>query len=533
MFKRNALILTVLIVLLVSFALFAFLIKKDKYVFHKEVTTKKILVKNLLGINGFEWDVLQDPNEPAVGSRVYEPKFDLLKSFGLFRHYIDWEKLEDKPGNYSFNPTWRGSWNYDVVYERFKQEGTLVLACIKNSPDWLHKTYPADEQDAENLPLTYGSERGAPKSYLAMAKVAFQFAARYGSNKNVAPSLLSVNSTLRWNGDTPNEVKVGLNTVKYIECNNEPDKWWKGKKAEQTASEYAANLSAFYDGHMGKLGANAGVKNADPNMVVVMAGLAAPDTAYVSQIVEWCRKNRGYKKNGDINLCFDVVNYHLYANNNEDLIQKLLKDKRGVAPELSKQGKIADDFIAVTKKIAKNMEVWVTEAGYDVHESSPQKAIAIGEKSELITQADWMVRSSLLFARHGIDKVFYYILNDVNFTGGLYGSSGFVVDGRKRPVADYFYQLKNLMGNYQYLQTLNTDPLVDVYMLGDKKMFALCIPDEVGRTQLYKLALKGHQKAIIYYLKAGTDKMEEKTVNVINGFLTVNVTETPMFIQGI
>jgi hypothetical protein len=532
MLKKRSILYSSLIFLLIALGLTVFLLKKDKPHFNKEIAAKKILMKNLLGINAFEWDVLQDPNDPANGSRIYEPKFDLIKSFGLFRHYIDWEKLEDKEGRYSFNPTWRGGWNYDIIYDRFKQEGITVLACIKNSPDWLHKTYPADEQDNENLPIPFGSKRTDPKSYLSMAKVAFQFAARYGANKNIDTQLVKVNSTLRWNGDSPNEKKIGLNTIKYIECNNEPDKWWKGKKAQQTAEEYAANLSAFYDGNMGKLGKDVGVKTADPSMIVVMGGLASPDTLFVKGLVDWCIKNRGYKPDGKVNLCFDVINYHLYANNNDDLIQKVIKKKRGIAPELSKQAKIADQFVNYAKALDKNMEVWVTEAGYDVHESSPQKAVKIGEKSVLDTQADWMVRSSLLFARHGINKVFYYMLNDTNPEGGLYSSAGFVSGNNRRPVADYFLQLKNLMGNYQYQQTISNDPFVDIYSLGNKKMFVLCVPDEVGREENYRLQMKGHKQATIYYLKAGANQMDKKIVEVRDGHISINVTETPIVVQG-
>ena len=43
--------------------------------------------------------------------------------------------------------------------------------------------------------------------------------------------------------------EIGLNLIKYVECENERDKWWKGRRAYQTLAEYAANLSAFYDGH--------------------------------------------------------------------------------------------------------------------------------------------------------------------------------------------------------------------------------------------------------------------------------------------
>ena len=523
--------------LILSFFIIALLFSScskdsDLQLDESDIAAKRISVNHLLGINAFEWDFLQDPVYPADGSKIFEAKFKLINSFGQFRHYLDWEKLEFTPGKYTFNQTRSGGWNLDVIYQRCKQAGIEPLVCIKNAPNWLYKSYPVSEQNAENVPLAYPANRLLPSSYVAMAKVGFQFAARYGANKKIDSGLLSVDTSRRWRDDIVNEVKIGLNTVKYVECNNEPDKWWKGKQAMQSAEEYAANLSAFYDGHMGRLGKNVGVKTADPSMVVVMGGLATPDINYVKAIVAWCKKNRGLKADGSVNLCFDVINYHLYANNIDEWHVKLFKLQRGKAPELSEQGDKADEFVAYAHTINKKMEVWNTESGYDVDLSSAQKAIAIKRKSALITQADWILRSSLLYARHGVNRAFYYMLTDLNPTVGRFASSGFIVGDKRKPVADYFFQVKNLMGNYVYNSTVNNDPLVDIYTMEKKMMFILTVPDEVGRTESYDLRLPKAKKAIIYQLRPGADHMTIDTVIVNNYVLKVEVSETPIFVQA-
>jgi hypothetical protein len=497
------------------------------------IPAKKISLNSQLGINAFEWDFLQDPVFPADGSKIYEPKLNLMKSFSQFRHYLDWEKLEYTPGNYTFNQTRSGGWNLDVIYERCKKEGIEPLVCIKTIPNWLYKSYPVSEQNSENVPLKYPADRLQPASYIEMAKVGFQFAARYGSNRNIDSSLISIDTSRRWRDDIVNQKKIGLNNVKYIECNNEPDKWWKGKPAEQSPEEYAANLSAFYDGHMGKLGKNVGVKTADPKIMVVMGGLATPKVEYVKAMVEWCRKNRGLKADGSVNLCFDIINYHLYANNNDKWYVKLFKKHRGNSPENSNIAQVANEFVNYARSINNNMEVWNTESGYDIDLSSPQKAIAIKEKSALITQADWTLRSSLLYARHGINRSFYYLLTDLNPTVGRFASSGFVDGDKRRPVADYFYQVKNLMGNYHYETTINKDPFVDVYALGDKKMYVLAVPDEVGREEEFTLNVFGATKADIFTLKPGNDQMDVKRVNIVNGEIKLTVTETPIFVRAL
>ena len=150
-------------------------------------------------------------------------------------------------------------------------------------------SYPAELRNNENVPAKFGKNLSDPNSYVEQARAAFQFAARYGSNKSINKNLVKVNSSARWTNDQINQIQIGKGLVKYIECDNERDKWWKGRKAYQTGREYAANLSAFYDGHKQKMGKDVGVKNADSSMKVVMAGLANPSTDYIKGMIDWCK----------------------------------------------------------------------------------------------------------------------------------------------------------------------------------------------------------------------------------------------------
>ncbi|WP_448700087.1 hypothetical protein ACFGVR_23245 [Mucilaginibacter sp. AW1-3] len=498
--------------------------------------TQKIVpnaLKNMFGINAYEWNFLQNPKNLNDASHIYPPKMDLIKCFSGVRHYLDWEKIEPVEGSFTFNPANNGGWNYDAIYTECKQDGIEVLMCLKNCPPWIVKTYPSNLQNGEDVPAPYGPDRLKPASYLLQAKAAFQLAARYGYNKKVDPKLVTVATKPRWTADPVNEVKIGMGLVRYIECDNERDKWWKGKQAQQSAEEYAANMSAFYDGDQGRLGKNAGVKTADPTMQVLMGGLANPDPAFVEEMINWCKTHRGYRKDGSIDLCFDVINYHFYPNNNQDNDNK--QATRGKAPELTEAARIADAFVTLADRTAHRPEVWITECGYDLNAQSSQRAIAIGNKKAEDTQADWILRSTLLFNRHGIKRLFFYQLFDDNPTSTIkYGTSGLTDEHtvKRRPAADYLLQTSRLMGNYTYRQTIGNDPLIDVYQLGAKKMYVLMIPDEKGRTATYKLNL-GTRKAVIHSLKPGADAMTDRTVKTAKGKLDIPVTETPVFVEGI
>ncbi len=484
---------------------------------------RDIKLKDMFGVNAYEWN-FQDGNTPW---QINESRMDMAKSFTGIRHYMDWQKLESQEGVYSYNPTLSGGWHYDQIYERCKEAGIEVLACLKTLPDWMLDTYPPNERDHENVPVRYGSDFADPASYIEQARIGFQYAARYGSNTQVNPSLLSVYTTPRWPGDNPNTVKIGMDLIKYIECDNERDKWWKGRKGYQTAREYAANLSAFYDGHKNTLGSATGVKNADPDMKVVIAGLVS-NIDYIKGMVDWCKEFRGYHPDGRVNLCWDVINYHIYTDNTSS--SQSGTSTRGAAPEVTIADEKTTDFVTVAQQLCYGMPVWITETGFDVHQDSPLKAIPIGTKTALDTQADWILRMSLFSARHGIEKVFFYQMYDDNATGMIFGSSGLINSNlTRRPAADFLYQANKLFGEYVYKQTLQADPIVDRYELDGHPMYALVVPDETGRTATYHLAAGSNNKLKVYKPKAGVDNMEVQEISAANGAFSIPVGETPVF----
>ncbi len=485
---------------------------------------KDIPLKNGFGFNGFEWDFLD-----SGGFDVDSNKLKPIKTFSGFRHYMDWEKLEAIEGVYTFSPTMSGGWNYDAVYESCKQQGIEVLACLQTMPSWMEATYPSTSRDRDFAPLKYGRNFASPASYIEQAKVAFQYTARYGRNTLVNPALLSVYDKPRWTADHVNSIRIGLDLVKYIECGNERDKWWRGRAGYQTGREYAANLSAFYDGHKNTMGPGVGVKNADPTMKVVMTGLASASIDYVKGMIDWCKEFRGYNADSSVNICWDVINYHYYSNNS-DASQSGIST-RGTAPEISSAGKVAKEFVALAHQSLHDMPVWVTELGYDANQGSPYKAIAIGNKDEYITQADWSLRSALLYNRLGIERSFFYELYDDNFPNPIqFASSGLInQDKTRKPVADYMYQASKLIGNYVYKETLSQDPIVDRYELNGKSAYIAYIPDEVGRTGTYTLSLNATQ-AKIYTPLAGSDTMSISQKAITNGSLTLALSETPIFI---
>lgn len=542
----------------------------------KEYIQKPVKLKDMLGVNTYVWNFLK-----ASRRGVNLEKVEAGKNFSAVRDYVDWVKIEPADGMYSFSPVRDGGWEYDLYYKTLKDNDIEVLTCFKTVAPWAQEEfYPKGMRNSENSPSPwtklpepvkpekkafaqekeyekarekYEAEQAAydadiaairldPKSYVKFSKAAFQFVARYGSNKKLDPKLVTPFSG---NGDEKlkwiiQEKKIGLDYIKVIECNNEPNAWWKGRKRYQTAREYAANLSAFYDGHMGTMGPGVGVKNADPNILVAMGGVADNSPAYVQGIIDWCKEFRGYKPDGSVNLCFDIANYHGYANNGGG---QYSKSSWGLPPEVTPLHEKVTTFLQVMKEFGNDVPVYITELGYDVNGSS-QQALASPTRSKLQAHGDWIIRSCLYYARQGISKLYFYQLYDESGyaanvragkeDNGTYGASGLIDNNTltRRPAADYMAQLGSKFGEYAYKQTINKDPFVDIYELKGQRMYALVVPDMKSRTEDFELNL-GTTHANIYEFADGSLQFKITKVPTVKGKLKVKVTETPQFIEGV
>lgn len=486
----------------------------------------KVKFQNYLGTNMYEWNLLQNDIFPFVSWEPYEPKWDVLKHFHVFRHYLDWNKIEMEQGTYSFQPTRDGAWNLDTLYQRIKSTGHEVIVDLKALPKYILDTYPPGQQDKENAPLdAYNLDPNLPGSYLRAGKMFFQFAARYGATA-VDTNLLSVYTVPAYVGAAVNVKMTGLNYVNIIEMENERDKWWKGRKGYQSGREYAAYASAVYDGHLGTLGPNVGIKTADPTMKVAMAGVAQPTPDYIRGIVDWCKQYR------NDSLPFDYINYHMYSND-AGSTQYNGAQTRGIAPELGRLADVANTFNTVSQHYAHDRPVIQTEHGYDIMQESPQKAIPIGSKDEFATQADWSIRSMLSYARTRHKYFTTYEFGD-NAPGSpaIFLTSGFINGSLKRPSLDFVEQFGKVLGQWEWDTTIHHDPEVDIYTNGIAKRYVIWEASENGSIDTFNYKLAVHNNKIKTFTpKIGSSDMDQNYVTVVGDSVSLTATETPLIFE--
>ncbi|WP_127578941.1 discoidin domain-containing protein [Paenibacillus koleovorans] len=461
----------------------------------------KPVMEDLMGMNAFHDDPLS-VQEVLKVVREY--------------HNWDWETAATAypSDTNNFAPSNIPGVNFDTFYTDMKNAGMTVSPAQKAKPAWLVST-------DYNTPMTVPNGLSAivPASYAARADHLFQFAARYGGT-SVADGKLKL---------TAGQPRVsGLNLIDYIEDWNEPNGDWGARKAYWTPYEYAAMLSADYDGHVGTMGNTFGIKTADPSMKVVMGGLAGYRFDYLRAMEAWSKYNRS-----DGSFPADVLNFHMYCQNTAKT--------KGISPEDCNLKGMTKELVDYRDTYMPGKEVWVSEFGYDTHPSSPQGAPVIGTKTNVEVQADWLVRSYLALAASGIDRAMMYMLRDVDADNGKYSTSGLVGpknDWTPKLSWYYVYTMRNTLTGNRYLGELSSgNPNVKVYKFksatDNSGVYAVWAPTSNGTTVSgYSLPLSTSATSATLVTMAGGDTDGVSSgLTISSHAVTVNVSETPIFVK--
>lgn len=466
-----------------------------------------------IGLNGFN-------NDPV----------ERLAAGGQLREYHSWvwddgnmnQTAPAFPKNtFAWNPSgvsgkgW--GWNFDAFYRKARGAGIEVVPVVQGSPGWM-KEHKGDR--LKEKPVAPGRDPEDPASYAAHADYLFQFAARYGSTK-VDDALLKLRE---------GQPRVsGLGLIRYLENWNEPDRTWDGRAAHFKPFELAAMSSADIDGHRGALGKTVGVRNADPKMKFVLAGLAFPEIEYLKALKFWADVNRG----GDFPA--DVLNLHHYSN---DAGGQGGGAKHGVSPEADGLRKKMKRYVDWRDRNLPGRELWLSEFGYDTHPESPQSVPAIGPNDREEVQGQWLVRAYLELAAAGIDRAQMFMLRDVDPSSGfVYATSGLTrgIKQKHRPKKAWFYVsgMRRILRKTRFAAEVDSgNPGVRIYRFdGDgRSVFAAwCPTSKALRVPDFALpvAAEGAER---FDLEAGHPEGRKGVLEIRNGRPRFEVTERPTFI---
>lgn len=469
------------------------------------------------------------PDDPVklAGVGNYLRPYILSKWFLYDVDEVDYKDLLENPQKleFAFNPAAAGggTWIEDGL-KSYHNAGFDVVPSFKESFMFLTQN---SKPGLDNKPRLLHEDGNDPWAWRWIGIYFYQFAARYGSTKVPEEKLL-----LR-----ADQQKIsGLGWVKYMQGENEADKWWLGSESEFSPEEWAAYHSVMYDGHMGrvgkKLGLGCGIKNADPEMKVVLGPLAHLNYDYFKRAITWWETNR--TDDGYPTYPFDAFSMHRYANSAGK--QRDLNGK-GISPE-------DFDFYSFTKEFADfshkyDKEAWITEFGYDVNPASPQGISPSTVYRNAEVQGMWLCRSYLEMYAAGMDRAAIYMLRDVADGPGIFQTCG-ITTGKgvwaRKPAWYYIKTMTEALKGCNLVSMGKKNEYgVKVYEFkhGEKSAFAVWSPTSAARRiPNFPLNLpKG--KYTIFALKDKKESGFQTTFEWQGGDFMLPVGEIPVFVRQV
>lgn len=490
-------------------------------------------------------DVTQLPFDQFVGTNVLaDDPADLVKPVaGNIRiyQYLKWLNNDVSNANLNaplsqvkinFNPNDAFGFNHDASTKSFSDLGETYITLFEsamyltqNDKTWLNA-----------VAYNRADGRGGldnPNRWKYVAHLYFQVAARYGHEK-VDPSKLITDS----------EKLSGLGYCHIIEGGNEKDRWWIGKdKADLSPEEHAAYYSAIFDGHMNTMqesGVTFGVRNADPNMQVMLGGLAFVDFDELLQTgkVEWFERFFKWFEDNRTNPNYpvypvDIIAYHDYPNTERK--QRNLSG-RGLHPEGYKWYEKTRAFVEyLGKRCPKPLKVINNEFGYDRNQGSPQRAEPYGGFNAEQVAGMWTVRCMLEAWAGGLYSAAQFYFRENGGGGGIFQSSGLTdKNNGYKPFQMYYYfaQIRDALKDHEFVSR-RTDGDVIIYetknRLNGKKGFVIWYGTTSNKKGNYSLTT-GNGSFEYMPMKDNALKCDRQNANPQGGKINVPVWEYPSFI---
>lgn len=234
---------------------------------------------------------------------------------------------------------------------------------------------------------------------------------------------------------------------------------------------------------------------------------------------------------------YDVLNVHSYAQ-----LENWPTWRRSF-PEDTRLPKYLQDVEAVCRwrdTNAPGKPVWLTEFGYD---SSTKPAPKSGDAAKWVgvtdeQQAQWLVRSLLVFSAMPVEHAFIYFFDDKD-KPSFHASSGITRNFQPKPSFHALAHLQRVLGDYRFQHTVTNVPgelrIQEYQHGGDAKKFVWAVwsPTGHGRTASVQLRdfpgrLRSEQRMPL--TTTVEMALDQPTPMSASGSWRFDVTESPLYL---
>ena len=217
--------------------------------------------------------------------------------------------------------------------------------------------------------------------------------------------------------------------VDSVEIGNEPGKW--------SDADYTRIFKAMAEG----------IRAGDPKLKIVTCNLTTGKSGDYEKSVECVAKSPEL---------FDVLNLHTYAQ-----IEGWPTWRRSF-PEDPKLPHYLQDVTALCQwrdAHAPGKPVWITEFGYDSSTKEPAKTGDFAKWTGVTDaqQAQWLVRSLLVFSAMPVERAYIFFFNDDD-QPSIHGSSGITRHFQPKPSFYAVAHLQRVLGEYRFQRVVTNEP---------------------------------------------------------------------------
>jgi hypothetical protein len=400
----------------------------------------KYPIKNLLGADCHQWDVISHPQQTGADARTTALQNAIL-STGItwLRLYSDASVIKDANNKvFMFSPDGRG-YEQDKAIQLLKTANPNIKIdfCYQNAPkniqsEWTKKSTQYRHPNTDLTKVETWAELAADMAVIA---------ARGGTNKN-APDYPVFVSPNWW--DAKQVMLKGSGLYDVIEPGNEYDNNWSNDEF-LNGNQYAVLWKACYDA----------IKKVDPNIQMSTTGVMTENPQILIDALNYA-KSKGWGK------IFDEYQFHCYPWGWAKSIASALPPEMNMIPAAKKVVAAAGEIPCV-----------IGEWGFDLHPDSDMGVRPFGGYAGEEIRSWWITRSILGFAAAGIESAFYYriyqdygLTNDANATI-FETSSLFIKDDQdkitRRLSGDVFQMLSSKYGDFVFDSALVEDGAKVVY----------------------------------------------------------------------
>lgn len=443
-----------------------------------------------------------------IGANAFcDDPYTTLAALGNIREYYSWNWFVTDNKKFAFNNVV----NHDNYFKTLHKMNIDVIPCVQYTDETL-KISDSDWDESKNYkPLEENANPSDPLSYLLHSNFMYNFAARYGNNKNIDKNTLNL--------ENGTDALVGLGYLDTVESWNEQNKTWDGVNGYYTPEQYAAMLSSDWDGHEGAI-KNGGVKTADKTFKLAMGGLWWQNGSenvinYLDRMKTWFDYNR---KDGV--FCSDIINVHIGVGKNPE--GQEWKEKIDILQ------KWIDENVPGT-------DLWISEFDVDVEELAIEGVDSHDNEKYALARAERLLRSFLVADKYQVDRLSMFMIRDTSY--GTYYNSGLTTQKGEWDKKQSWYYIScatDTLKNADLVNYYESDS-VYVYEYKDRqtseKIYAIWSPTINGSKVNCKLQVGNYQKATIVTPTDGIMEGEKQTTEIVNQSIQIEATETVKFIK--